>query len=137
MSVALAVILECGPIPDGVVPREEHCGGQNVVRYLGTLADAASGSACHPLTPTWSFRRSTGRGPCEPPGGGSLTRPRSGVGVPLDGRPVTDPAYLAAVDVARAGRMKAEAIPLTAACRVDVGRDFVGPLFRPQPQATK
>ena len=41
MSVALAVILECRPILDGVVAPETPCDGYNIPRHLGTFAAVA------------------------------------------------------------------------------------------------
>jgi len=41
MSVSMNVMVESGPVPDDVVPPDQQSFGQNVVRYLGTLAAAA------------------------------------------------------------------------------------------------
>lgn len=49
MSVAVAVILECGRMPEGVVAPEEHCGGQNVALYLWPLAEIAALLGVQPL----------------------------------------------------------------------------------------
>jgi hypothetical protein len=43
MSVSMTVILECGRVPDGVVPADQQSFGQNLILYLGKLAEIADG----------------------------------------------------------------------------------------------
>lgn len=98
MSVALAVILECGPVPDGVVPPDEHCGGQNVALYLGALAEVAERLGVPPLEVYFVFPEEHWEDALRAAGWRPPDLPAEWGGeVPLDGRPVIDPAYLAAM----------------------------------------
>jgi hypothetical protein len=98
MSVWMAIILECGRMPADVVPAERQSCGQNVVLYLGALAEIAEGLGLPPLDafvivrePYWdeALRAAGWRPPDLPAEWGGV--------MPLDGRPVTDLAYLAAM----------------------------------------
>ena len=98
MSVALAVILECGPVPDGLVPPETHCGGQNIPRHLGTLAAVAERLGVPPLDAYFAFPEEHWEAALEQAGWQSPGLPADwGARIPLDGRPITDPVYLAAM----------------------------------------
>jgi len=98
MSVSMAIILECGRVPDGVVPPDRQSCGQNVVLHLGALAEVTEGLGLPPLDVFvivreryWdeALRASGWQEPALPAEWGGR--------LPLDGRPVTDPAYLAAM----------------------------------------
>jgi hypothetical protein len=98
VSRAIGVALEGGPIPDGVVPPGQQSSGQNVVLYLYWLAVAAARLDVPPLDAfvvdrcglvEAALRQAGWRHP-DPP-------PEWADGIPIDGRPVTDPGYLAAV----------------------------------------
>jgi hypothetical protein len=98
MSVALAVILECGPIPDGVVAPETHCGGQNIPRHLGTLAAVAERLGVPPLDAYFVFPEEYWETALDQAGWRYPGPPADwGDSIPLDGRPITDPVYLAAM----------------------------------------
>jgi hypothetical protein len=98
MSVALAVILECGPVPDGVVPPEQQSCGQNVPLYLGTLASVAERFGVRPLDAYFVFPQEHWEAALEQAGWRYPGPPADwGDRIPLDGRPVTDPVYLAAM----------------------------------------
>jgi hypothetical protein len=98
MSVSMNVMVESGPVPDDVVPPDQQSFGQNVVRYLGTLAAVAERLGVPPLDAFVVFPeeywedavRAAGWRPPDPPA-------EWGGKIPLDGRPVTDPAYVAAM----------------------------------------
>jgi hypothetical protein len=98
MSVSMGVVLECRRVPDDVVPPDQQSFGQNVVLYLGTLADIAESLGVPPLDAFVIFpeeyweaalREAGWQQPALPPEWGRE--------IPLDGRPITDPAYLAAM----------------------------------------
>jgi hypothetical protein len=45
----MGVVLECGPVPDDVVPPDQRSFGQNVVRYRRPLAGLAADLGLTPL----------------------------------------------------------------------------------------
>src|SRR5262245_43672464 len=101
MSVSIGVALECGPVPDGVVPPDQMSYGQNVVRYLGRLASVADQLGVPQLDSFIIYRQElvlealhkAGWRPPDPP-------PEWGDEIPIDDRYLTwmrtDPTYLAA-----------------------------------------
>lgn len=99
MSVFLAVILECGAIPDGVVAPETHGGGQNIPRHLGVLGAAAERLGVPPLDAYFVFPEEHWEAALERAGWRPPDPPADwGPGIPLDGRPITDPVSLAEHD---------------------------------------
>jgi len=96
VSVAIGVALQSGDIPDDVVPEDKQSFGQNVVRYLGRLAEVADRLGVPQLESFIVDRCALVEEAlrlsdyCEPP-----PPPEWGDSIPLDG-PVTDPAYIAA-----------------------------------------
>jgi hypothetical protein len=98
MSQNLAVVLECGPIPDHLIPEEHRCAGQNAVRYLGPLAALARDLGWAPLDDfivdhcdlvEAALREAGWQEPDPPPEWGGV--------IPIGGPRVTDPAYQAAL----------------------------------------
>lgn len=98
MPVSMAIILECGRVPEDAVPPEQQSCGQNVVLYLGALAEVAEGLGLPPLDAFVIVRERYWDAAVEASGWRGPDLPAEWGGVmPLDGRPVTDRAYQAAM----------------------------------------
>jgi hypothetical protein len=96
MSVSMNVVLECGRVPDDVVPPDQQSFGQNVVLYLGTLAEVAKGLGVPPLDAFVLFPEEYWGEALRAAGWREPDLPAEWGGkMPLDGRPITDPAYRA------------------------------------------
>lgn len=98
MSMAMGVILECGRVPDDVVPADQQSCGQNVVLYPGTLDELAQRLGVPPLDafiifPEEYWEEALQRAGWQEPD----LPPEWGGAIPLDGRPITDPLYLEAM----------------------------------------
>ena len=98
MSSSMYVVLECGPVPDDVVPPDQQSVGQNVIKHLGPLAGLAADRGLAPLDAfivDWcglveaALQEAGWREPELPEEWGGV--------IPIGGPPVTDPAYLAAL----------------------------------------
>lgn len=98
MSVSMNVILECGRVPEDVVPPDQQSFGQNVVLYLGTLDEVAESLGVPPLDAFVIFPEEYWEDALRKAGWQEPDLPPEWKGqIPLDGRPITDPAYLAAL----------------------------------------
>src|SRR5689334_15237716 len=98
MSVSMNIVLECGRVSDDVVPPDQQSCGQNVVLYLGKLAEVAERLGVPPLDAFVLYPEQYWDGALRAAGWRPPDLPAEWGGkMPLDGRPITDPAYLAAM----------------------------------------